>query len=200
MGLDNRDPRPGEIARVGGHRRQPVLNISGLVRSCCGAKNPLVESKNWGLCLHIAPFTVEQCGILHDQLLYSECSSWEDTTTKQKVGISRAQKNQKVLESFLCFSSHVVVLQFKVERQILSLRFASINSNTSNYSQAIPIWWGSVFVKYPKLDVASSTATRDSQQNLMFNTILKTGKKTQEGKQTFFWFCCIHPPGHFRCR
>ena len=26
MGLDNRDPRPGEIARVGGHRRQPVLN------------------------------------------------------------------------------------------------------------------------------------------------------------------------------
>ena len=27
-GLDNRDPRPGEIARVGGHRRQPVLNIN----------------------------------------------------------------------------------------------------------------------------------------------------------------------------
>ena len=26
MGLDNRDPRCGEIARVGGHRRQPVLN------------------------------------------------------------------------------------------------------------------------------------------------------------------------------
>ena len=29
MGLDNRDPRPGEIARVGGHRRQPVLNMFG---------------------------------------------------------------------------------------------------------------------------------------------------------------------------
>ena len=27
MGLDNRDP-PGEIARVGGHRRQPVLNMT----------------------------------------------------------------------------------------------------------------------------------------------------------------------------
>ena len=31
MGLDNRDPRPGEIARVGGHRRQPVLNIIGRI-------------------------------------------------------------------------------------------------------------------------------------------------------------------------
>ena len=33
MGLDNRDPRPGEIARVGGHRRQPVLNKQHVMSS-----------------------------------------------------------------------------------------------------------------------------------------------------------------------
>ena len=43
--VDGRDPRPGEIARVGGHRRQPVLN-------------PVHKASDAG---HIGPHGMRRC-------------------------------------------------------------------------------------------------------------------------------------------